>query len=553
MKKSRITQSKVILLICIASMVMALAHIHYSNVYRQEREEQANSHLTHNNTEPTPSNIETSLEHNLPITSPPPPSRPGSRPETDDTVPPPISDFTLTDTPLTTTFHYQNGTINKEFKPTFYKDPMAARKEMGSFLETLAKRSWWERPSSIEATVKAVPPTNTFFSYLPMGGGNNQFTSLQKAALLAKDLKRTLIIPPISPNSHIKIWAGPRYSEFYDLESFSALTGLPVLEWHDIKQTPSTPTNELTHHWADFGEDFPCVPNSGIGVDDKNLYDHFRTQFLLNFHSVAPEAGPDTTLGKSGDYSYARDVLLKDKNKDHPEAWKCLSCPYFLGGADLSDRAWNEVGLHLKFNQKIEEMADQILDVLLPRSEKDLQKDSSSSDGKQNRRYPEFIIVHLRRGDIVTKCKPGQAEKDCIVQIEEIAEKVDEIEKQRRIKALAETEKSNNDAGDGLVLERLPVLVTTNEKRIEELEKLDKLGWIMLDHGDVEMDAQGKEIPSKTKKLGTMTALGPFYPPMLDAVLLTRGDYLIGMANSRMSQLATQRGAAWHGHTTMLM
>ncbi|KAG0374379.1 hypothetical protein BGX24_010474, partial [Mortierella sp. AD032] len=81
-------------------------------------------------------------------------------------------------------------------------------------------------------------------------------------------------------------------------------------------------------------------------------------------------------------------------------------------------------------------------------------------------------------------------------------------------------------------------------KRPEELEKLEKLGWIMLDHGDAERNEQGQVKPSKTKKLGTMTALGPFYPPMLDAVLLTRGDYMIGMANSRMSQLARQRGSA---------
>lgn len=350
------------------------------------------------------------------------------------------------------------------------------------------------------------------------------------------------VIPGYFNTCFTQVWAGPRYSEFYDLESFSAQSGIPVLEWHDVKQTPENPPSSLTHHWNTFGEDFPCIANGGIGVENDHLYDHFRPQFLMNFKSVAP-SHQDPTNGKATDYRFAKDVLLEDK-KDQSAIdtlWKCLSCPYFLNGPELNDRAWNEIGLHMKFNAKIEAMADEILDTLLPRP--------TAVVASSTRRHPEFIIVHLRRGDIVTKCKPGQDEKECLVQIDEIAQKVDEIEKKRRTKALADTTKQNAN----VVFERLPVLVTTNEKRPEELEKLEKLGWIMLDHGDVEKDDQGVVKTSKTKKLGTMTALGPFYPPMLDAVLLTRGDYLIGMSNSRMSQLAAQRGSAWYGHTTMLM
>jgi len=297
----------------------------------------------------------------------------------------------------------------------------------------------------------------------------------------------------------------------------------------------------VSHHWQDYAEDFPCVPNGAIGANNKNLFDHFRPQFLMNF--TTPTDVVDETHGKSTDYVYARDVLLKDSKKNgERDMWKCLSCPYFLNGGDLNDRAWNEIGLHLKFNDKIEKMADDILDLLL----KPKNKEQLTAAG---RRHPEFIIIHLRRGDIVNKCKPHQPEAECIVQIEQIAEKVDDIEKQRRIQILSK----DGQEGASTVYERLPVLVTTNEKRIEELEKLEKLGWIMLDHGDEEMDAAGHVLPSKTTKLGTMTALGQFYPPMLDAVLLTKGDYLIGMSNSRMSQLAVQRGKAWHQHTTVLM
>ncbi|KAG0247509.1 hypothetical protein BG011_001369, partial [Mortierella polycephala] len=200
----------------------------------------------------------------------------------------------------------------------------------------------------------------------------------------------------------------------------------------------------------------------------------------------------------------------------------------------------------------IEAMADQILDLLLPLEAK------QESTGAPVRRHPEFIIVHLRRGDIVNKCAPGQDEKECLVQIEAIAEKVDEIEKVRRIQALKSVKENDKDKDKNKnnVRKRLPVLVTTNEKRAEELEKISKLGWTLLDHGDPENDSSsssGSTSVSRDIKLGTMSSLGPFYPPMLDAVLLTRGDYFIGMRNSRMSQLAAQRGSSWHGHKTILM
>ncbi|KAF9408020.1 hypothetical protein BGZ94_002479 [Podila epigama] len=261
--------------------------------------------------------------------------------------------------------------------------------------------------------------------------------------------------------------------------------------------------------------------------------------------------------------------------------WKCLSSPYFLNGPGVAARSWSEVGLKLRFNQRVESMADSILDKLIgPASTVDDATSLPTSrtslhQGKKRRRHPEFIIIHLRRGDIITKCKPGMAEEECLVQIEEIAEKVDEIERQRRIQALAAvTLDENNDSGssdddiihdqntaddDDLdeypVLERLPVLVTTNEKRPQELAKIHKLGWILLDHGDAEGDDEGQDAnhAKETIKLGTQSALGPFWPPMLDAILLTRGDYFIGMKNSRMSELAALRGKNWYGHTTMLL
>ncbi|KAF9330237.1 hypothetical protein BG006_006807 [Podila minutissima] len=583
MKRSRVTMARTVLLMCITFAAMALAHLHFVNTLRHERDVEREQQLQHQHDEYIAHNqpiaqttSSTTIQNNDPTTI----NNGNTNNNGTKTEPAKTPEFTvLLDTDLTTTVRYTNGTVFKAFKPAFYRDKNKAKKEMGSFMQTLASRSWLtttvvsssstESPSEQDDeeedddadAAQGLQPSDTFLAYLPMGGGNNQFTTLQKAALLAKDLNRTLLLPPVSPSSHIKTWSGTRYSDFYNLAAFTAHSGIPVLEWHDVKQTPDDPPKQLVNHWADFAEELPCTPNGGIGVDNKNLYDHFRPQFLLNFKATVPKE--DTTLGTATEYEFARDVLLKDGggggDDKKPEMWKCLSAPYFLVGPEVSGRSWAEVGLHLQFNSRIEGMVDEILDKLIG-SVPAPSTPTSTGAGRRPRRHPEFIIIHLRRGDIVNKCKPGVPESECIVQIEQIAEKVDEIEKKRRIQALsglsdsnAKNNNSDNKESEKQVLQRLPVLVTTNEKRPEELRKLEKLGWIMLDHGDVAHDAQGKVIKSKTTKLGTFSALGPYWPPMLDAVLLTRGDYLIGMRNSRMSQLAAQRGAAWHGHTTMLM
>ncbi|KAF9127811.1 hypothetical protein BGX30_014629 [Mortierella sp. GBA39] len=586
-------------------MVLALVHVSYSAQYEDDATATGGAAETQQQQhQQPPAQPVTLTPPTVPVVPKPSPVTP--QPPVEPVKPPvkppaqPVAaenGSIISDTDLTTTFRYENGTESRVFKPNFFKNGPAAKKELGSFLQTLATRAWVvhqpEHRDEGGAEEKeehenddqeddnhdqnAVP--DRYFSYLPMGGGNNQFMSLQKAALLAKDLKRTLILPPISPNSHIRTWAGPRYSQFYDLGSFTQKSGIPVLEWHDIKMTPENVPGGFGHQWEEFSEDFPCTPNGGIGLGDTSLYDKFRQQFLLKY--VKTIAADDKTEGKSTDYKYARDVLLKDTTTTAPAAgtapppngeiaidpnmWKCLSCPYFLGGPDVGPRTWAEVGVFLRFNEKIEAMVDDILDVLLgpaiegePATTAGPVVGSTSNTHKAFRPHPQFIIVHLRRGDIVNKCPAGMAEKDCIVQIEAIADKIDEIEKVRRTAALAALKKTMTDddpASDGrnYVHKRLPVLVTTNEQRREELDKIDRLDWILLDHGEDEKDEKGQVKPSMTKKLGTELRFGPWYPPMLDAVLLTRGDYLIGMANSRMSILATQRGAAWHNHHTMVM
>lgn len=215
-KRGRVSISKAILLVSASFIFLTFLHISYTT-----------RHSTFSATDPDSQQ------------KAPAPSKAASL----DNSPPKDSDINETnqlgtiilDSELTSTMRYDDGTQAKFFKDAFFKDAVAAKKEMGSFMHTLATKSWWTRVPVVaservnnfdnndlgdksakeedeeeedddrDQRNNAARAAGRYFTYLPMGGGNNQFTSLQKAALLAKDLNRTLILPPISPNSHIKV------------------------------------------------------------------------------------------------------------------------------------------------------------------------------------------------------------------------------------------------------------------------------------------------------------------------------------------------------------
>ncbi|KAG0256776.1 hypothetical protein DFQ27_005504 [Actinomortierella ambigua] len=547
----------------------------------------------------------------------------------------------VTETALTQTIQYSDGRSVKTYKPRFWNEPEQAKKELGSFLDTLAKRSQARAEARVlealsssstmkdEVVVSKGWHQERFLGFLPLGGGNNQFANVQKAALLAKRTGRTLVLPPISPNTHIRAWDGRPYSEFYDIPGFIRNSGIDVVEWKEIKTVPSdgidgyTLPDRFKGHWVDYAEEFPCQVVHDIGKNNKNLYDRFRNQYLLKF--VAVNIPEDETHGSASDFSYAENVLLgksrsssstsgQQQQKENPsttdlltplprdELWQCLSSPYFLVMDDESGpRLWSDVGKHLRFNARMDAMTELLLRHILLGKPLDSQKlldpdlgtkETDSALSSPQPPLPEFMIVHLRRGDIVTKCK-GLSEDKCLVQIEEIAVQVAEFQKQHKAaweKRQQQQQKKKNknktrqDQDPQEMYKPLPVLVTTNEKRESELAKLDRLGWIRVDHGDPEPreteqvgdrvqeddeeevvttttggaaaatgENEGESSTSTRIRLGTESLLGPYYPSILDGILLTKGKFMIGMVNSRMSQLAATRGHEWYGHKTLLM
>ncbi|KAF9321659.1 hypothetical protein BG003_000542 [Podila horticola] len=85
--------------------------------------------------------------------------------------------------------------------------------------------------SSQEVTQEPV----RYFTYEPYAGFSNQFYCMLRAMHIAKELNRTLLIPPITSSNHDMSRRNQAWSEFFDLDEFQAKTGLKVIEYHDLR------------------------------------------------------------------------------------------------------------------------------------------------------------------------------------------------------------------------------------------------------------------------------------------------------------------------------
>ncbi|KAI8344968.1 hypothetical protein B0O80DRAFT_504829, partial [Mortierella sp. GBAus27b] len=129
-----------------------------------------------------------------------------------------------------------------------------------------------------------------------------------------------------------------------------------------------------------------------------------------------------------------------------------------------------------------------------------------------------YIAVHLRRGDIGTKCGEADMEK-CLIPFTVYTEGV---------------ARARTAASRGLIA-RLPVVVTTDSQDEKDFEEIKALGWHRLDHD----------------KLGTRDLWGSFGPAMVDAAILAHADGFVASTRSTMSRVAAARQKSWFGRMTV--
>ncbi|KAF9933847.1 hypothetical protein FBU30_004243 [Linnemannia zychae] len=433
----------------------------------------------------------------------------------------------------------------------------------------------------LEPPVTHLDANTQYLSYLPFGGLTNQFMAVQSAAYIALKLNRTLILPPIISNSHDHKNTHQRWSQYMDLPRFTQLTGLPVIEWDQarpltdaqrqvgLEQTLSTlltdirgNNNRETPEWAQLAENFTTQivygyggPDVNINLSARNFWFHFLIRPIFVYPPPPPPGAPvyDRTKyvkdnNRPNDLVLLEDLLERYKNYDDrsPEDRALgkkpnmlfLSNSFKIKAVARHGLFWREIGKSLHFAPKVMEFVTQIINQevhldsnieVLPNN--DPEEAENTPEERQNpnsengttiiqapkTRIPH-IAVHLRRGDIGSKCVGHTAIENCLIPLDRY---VDAVERAREYAA----------SKLGLV-SHLPVVVTTDSTSEDDYAKIKQLGWHRMDH----------------TKYRTTEIWGSFGPAMVDAAILAHADVLIGSSASTMSQIAGQRQLNWYGH-----
>ncbi|KAG0320287.1 hypothetical protein BGZ99_004631 [Dissophora globulifera] len=360
-------------------------------------------------------------------------------------------------------------------------------------------------------------PNVKYLAFMTYAGLTNQFMAFENAAYIALRLNRTLIIPPITTNSHDKYNTNQRWSEFLDLARFTSLTGVRVLEWHDVR--PLTPDQtEIGRRqarigkksdslWDKLADNVTCQVIYGFG-DSERLHTTeltFSRQFLLRPQFVRPPPRrPQTQVFdrlKIGakDNMNMDDVVtfedLVDRYSGHQDHLLFLSHSFKLKDP-LGKRSWEAVGQHLHFMPKVMDYAEKLIRHRAPETRKD----------------GEFIAIHLRRGDIWFKCrsKPEVEMTSCLTPLGYYSEAVEKAFK--------------------LLGKRVPVIVTTDSNSEQDHITIARLGWRRLIH----------------ELYTTEQELGVFGPALVDAAILANAKVMIGSYTSSMSRIAASRQKSWH-------
>ncbi|KAG0205114.1 hypothetical protein BGX33_008114 [Mortierella sp. NVP41] len=441
--------------------------------------------------------------------------------------------------------------------------------------------------SALPQQLSNLDANTQYFSFLPFGGLTNQFMGVQTAAYIALKLNRTLILPPIISNSHDHQNTHQRWSQYMDLPRFSQLTGLPVLEWDEVRPLTEAqrqvgrdqalkstkvpgpgPEHTMTKEWAAIAENTTMQIVCGYGRPDMDINfsaQNFLWHFLLRPVFVPPPAprpgaptydrnrfihddkNPENLVILEDildRYSDFEDVTTPEERAQGKPNILFLSHTFKVKETGHTGGFWNLIGKNLHFEPKVMEYAtmqinqelqgDSNIEVL-PNDDpeevettEDEHRNPVSEDGTTvtDIQAPSTRIPH-----IAVHLRRGDIWHKCTgtnVAMENCMIPID------RYAEAVERARAYASKHLGLDSQYLPVVVTTDSEEEEDYRKIRELGWHRLDHAKDE----------------TTEIWGTFGPAVVDAAILAHADVLVGSAVSTMSRIAVQRQKAWFGRSS---
>jgi len=335
---------------------------------------------------------------------------------------------------------------------------------------------------------------------------------------LALITERVPIIGPFTP-SHIVGDAGNiPFGEVFDMDYLSEKIGIPVLEWHEVKNLTAPDVEvEDVGCWSVWdavqSRDPGTRPTNALQLQGLDISFTTGPAWLEKFPGY--EHDPHAHFWSIASLLYpGRDEvsILPQPSQLHgavlppDQHLACFDYLYYVCATtsfeydqDVSP-AWRFVVKHFRWTSRLQNIANGYLRRMF-----------DVPDGEP---IPPYIAIHARHGDFVSFCN-GVPREDCFTSVPTYQRRIAEIQEETR---------------ERLGLDPQHVLILSDETDPAWWDSVRAAGWYTVDH--VAED--------------TVNIYGRWYPVFIDAVLQSSGIGLIGTHGSTMSVLAGRRVHDWY-------
>ncbi|KAJ7622484.1 hypothetical protein FB45DRAFT_125421 [Roridomyces roridus] len=377
------------------------------------------------------------------------------------------------------------------------------------------------------------PPTAAFRDNLrpevkyvtswPANGWSNQVIEFMNLIYLAQMTERVPIIPRFRPVHLDPSLPHMDFGDVFDVPRLRRATGIPILEWRQVKDLKSEIIEELgcwdiqNKTW-DYGSEYLDPP-----VDLKLDISYTRARDWVRLASHAEDAPSLLLWPLAALVSFTpRAIQLptfpaaepsRIHGTSHPPDTHLFCCNSMYFGLEALEEtdmhpAWQSVGRHMYFTESIQGIGEAYI-----------RRAFGLGEGEV---VPPYIAIHARRGDFSVWCEIwGVPSTECFAPISAYAQRVQEMQtyiyESRGIRVTH-------------------VIATSDEEDSGWWAGVSALGWKRADH----------------KSERTVQVYGAWYPMFIDAVIQSSALGFIGTATSTVSILARRRVGEHHGVSEMV-
>ncbi|KAF9576709.1 hypothetical protein EC968_005482 [Mortierella alpina] len=461
-------------------------------------------------------------------------------------------------------------------------------------------------PPSKEAPVPAVSgldPKTKYLSFLPFAGLTNQFIGLEAAAFAAKQLNRTLIIPPIISNTHDHENTHQRWSQFLDLPRFTELTGIQVVEWDTVRPLShahhqigkdqalwgARHQKSETDAWSREAQNVTCQIIYGYGAPDLDVNisaRYFAWHFLFRLIFVRPptkkpdspvydhaKVAPDNLhetdlvvmddlVARYRDYDDETTGRLQSQGQDLQQDYQILFLSHTFKIKDPfhTNRYWLEVGRHLHF-------VPQLMEYATMRVNQEVASDKGIEVVPNNDPEEDETKATVRTSTGVgskIQDPQDQEQKEEKEEEMEITHTANITAPQTRVPHIAVHLRRGDIFKKCSEKDRASCLIpfAMYEEAVERARvAAAKAGETSRLPVVVTTDTDSEDDFKKIRELGwhrldhakynTKQTWGSFGPAMVDAGILAHADVFVGSGKSTMSRIAAARQKSWYHRETL--